>query len=46
MHKGYENDKALMETSNTIYNNPHKQKRKMKHPNVQVTFQRMFVGTI
>ena len=37
MKKGSENDKALVESYNTIYNNPHKPKRKIKLSNIQVT---------
>ena len=37
INKGSENYKALVEASNTRYNNPYKQKRKMKLSNIQFT---------
>ena len=46
MKKWSENDKALVEASKTIYNNRHKQKRKTKQSNVQVTVERTCAGNI
>ena len=44
--KGSGNNKALVEASNTIYNNPHKPKKKMKLSNIRVAVQRRRAGNI
>ena len=44
--KGSDNDKTLVESYKTIYNNHHNQKMKMKQSNIQVNVQRKCVGNI
>ena len=46
MEKGYWNYKVLVGAYNTIYNNTHKPKRKIKLSNIQVTVQRRRAGDI
>ena len=46
MKKVFDNDKELVEASNNRYNHTHKQKRKMKQSNFQVTVQRRRAGNI